>query len=75
MNILVTGGCGYTGTLLTNDLVELGHNVTVVDTQWFGNHLKKRKSNYNVKTIYTGKNTLTGGRLLRLKKYFKSNKS
>ena len=44
MNILVTGGCGYTGTLLTNDLVELGHNVTVVDTQWFGNHLKKRKN-------------------------------
>ena len=35
MNILVTGGCGYTGTLLTNDLVKLGNNVTVVDTQWF----------------------------------------
>ena len=44
MNILVTGGCGYTGTLLTNDLVKLGNNVTVVDTQWFGNYLKKRKN-------------------------------
>ena len=39
------------------------------------NFFKKRKSNYNVKTIYTGKNTLTGGRLLRLKKYFKKNET
>ena len=43
MNILITGGCGYTGTILTNDLVKIGHNVTVVDTQWFGNHLYKKK--------------------------------
>ena len=32
MNILITGGCGYTGTLLTSDLIDLGHKVTVVDT-------------------------------------------
>ena len=44
MNILITGGCGYTGTILTNDLVKIGHNVTVVDTQWFGNHLCKKKN-------------------------------
>ena len=31
MHILVTGGCGYTGTILTNDLIDLGHKVTVVD--------------------------------------------
>ena len=31
MHILITGGCGYTGTLLTNDLISLGHKVTVVD--------------------------------------------
>ena len=43
MHILITGGCGYTGTLLTNDLLEKGHKVTVVDTQWFGNYLKKKK--------------------------------
>ena len=32
------------------------------------NYYKKKK---NIKCIYTGKRTLTGGRLLRLKKYFK----
>jgi nucleoside-diphosphate-sugar epimerase len=40
MNILVTGGCGYVGTVLTNKLLEDGHKVCVIDTQWFGNHLK-----------------------------------
>lgn len=40
MSILVTGGCGYVGTALTNRLIEDGHSVRVIDTQWFGNHLK-----------------------------------
>ena len=44
MHILITGGCGYTGTLLTNDLIDLGYKVTVVDTQWFGNYLTPRKN-------------------------------
>jgi len=44
MHILITGGCGYIGTLLTNDLVNLGNKVTVVDTQWFGNYLLPRKN-------------------------------
>ena len=48
MHILITGGCGYTGTLLTNDLIDLGHKVTVIDTQWFGNYLLPRK---NLKVI------------------------
>ena len=39
MNILLTGGCGYVGTPLTQSLLEAGHTVTVVDLQWFGNHL------------------------------------
>jgi nucleoside-diphosphate-sugar epimerase len=39
MNILLTGGCGYIGTPLTQSLLEQGHQVTVVDIQWFGNHL------------------------------------
>ena len=42
-HILVTGGCGYTGTVLINNLVDLGNKVTVIDTQWFGNYLKTKK--------------------------------
>ena len=44
MKILVTGGCGYTGTNLVNELIACGHKVLVVDTQWFGNHLQKNKN-------------------------------
>lgn len=40
MNILITGGCGFVGTVLTTQLLQDGHQITVVDTQWFGNHLK-----------------------------------
>jgi nucleoside-diphosphate-sugar epimerase len=39
MHIMITGGCGYVGTSLTNRLLEQGHRVTVVDIQWFGNFL------------------------------------
>ena len=39
MNILLTGGCGYIGTVLTGLLLNDGHDVCVVDTQWFGNYL------------------------------------
>lgn len=39
MNILITGGCGFVGTVLTAQLLRDGHRITVVDTQWFGNHL------------------------------------
>ena len=38
-NILITGGCGFVGTALTNKLLKDGHKVTVVDLQWFGNYL------------------------------------
>lgn len=31
MNILVTGGCGYIGDCVVENLVDTGHNVTVVD--------------------------------------------
>ena len=43
MKILVTGGCGYIGTILTNELLEKDHKVTVVDIMWFGNHLNSHK--------------------------------
>ena len=38
--ILVTGGCGYVGTPLTQALLaRTDYAVTVLDTLWFGNHL------------------------------------
>lgn len=39
MKILVTGGCGYKGTVLVPKLLERGHDVVVVDSMWFGNFL------------------------------------
>src|SRR5580704_3043850 len=40
VNVLITGGCGYVGTKLTQAVLDrTPHNVTVVDTQWFGNYL------------------------------------
>jgi nucleoside-diphosphate-sugar epimerase len=40
LNILATGGCGYKGTVLVPKLLDRDHDVTVVDTMWFGNFLK-----------------------------------
>lgn len=42
MKILVTGGCGYKGSVLVPKLVRDGHEVTVVDSMWFGNFLDTR---------------------------------
>ena len=41
MKILITGGCGYKGSILTPKLLKDGHTITVVDTQWFGNYLQQ----------------------------------
>jgi len=42
MAYLVTGGCGYVGTRLTEALLErTTADITVVDTCWFGNHLER----------------------------------
>ena len=40
MNILVTGACGYKGTVLIPKLLDAGHNVVAVDVMWFGNYLE-----------------------------------
>ena len=48
MKILVTGGCGYKGSILIPKLLEAGHEIISYDTEWFGNYLTKHK---NLKTI------------------------
>jgi nucleoside-diphosphate-sugar epimerase len=42
-NILITGGGGYVGTILVKALLKDNYKVTVLDTFWFGNYLKKHK--------------------------------
>ena len=36
----MTGGCGYTGSVLVPKLLAGGHEVFVIDAQWFGNALQ-----------------------------------
>jgi len=40
--ILVTGGCGYKGSILIPKLLDKGYYVVSLDTQWFGSYLEKR---------------------------------
>ena len=49
MNLLVTGGCGYKGTVLIPLLLADGHNVISIDTQWFGNALPEHPQLTNLK--------------------------
>jgi nucleoside-diphosphate-sugar epimerase len=43
LKILVTGGCGYVGSALVPNLIKDGHEVTVIDAQWFGVNLEPHK--------------------------------
>lgn len=56
MHILVTGSCGFVGTALTQKLLDLGHQITGVDTMWFGNHLNPHQNlrlfQVDVRNIY-----------------------
>ncbi len=39
-NVLITGGAGYVGTMLTPQLLAAGHSVTVYDAMFYGCELK-----------------------------------
>jgi len=49
MKILVTGACGYKGTVLVPKLLSQGHQVQALDTQWFGNYLQAHQNLTNIK--------------------------
>lgn len=49
MKILVTGGSGFIGSTLVDKLVELGHNVIVIDNESADTH---ERSYYNFKARY-----------------------
>lgn len=49
MKILVTGGCGYVGTVLIKKLLKNNFKVKSVDTKWFGDYLPKHKNLKNLK--------------------------
>ncbi|MCX6815924.1 MAG: NAD-dependent epimerase/dehydratase family protein [Candidatus Aenigmarchaeota archaeon] len=49
MKVLVTGGAGFIGTLLVNKLVEMGHEVVVLD-----NLAKGKRENVNEKAVFIG---------------------
>ncbi len=44
MKVLVTGACGYQGTVLVSKLLARGHEVIAIDIMWFGNYLKPHPS-------------------------------
>ena len=48
MKILVSGGCGYKGSVLVPLLLADGHEMLSVDTQWFGNYLPEHPSLTNL---------------------------
>tara|TARA_Y100000589_G_scaffold290518_1_gene293271 strand:+ start:1254 stop:2204 length:951 start_codon:yes stop_codon:yes gene_type:complete len=49
MKILITGGCGYKGSVLIPKLLNAGHEIINIDTQWFGNYLKESPNLKNLK--------------------------
>lgn len=54
MRILVTGACGYKGTVLVPKLLAAGHEITAVDTMWFGNFLESQPGDREGLTCITG---------------------
>ena len=47
--ILVSGGCGYQGSVLIPKLLKMGYKVISIDVKWFGDFLPKHKNLLNIK--------------------------
>jgi len=43
--VMVVGGAGYIGTLISSELHDRGYDVSIVDLLWFGNHLPAELKN------------------------------
>jgi len=52
MKILVTGGSGYLGSILTRKLLEKGHSVRILDNFLFGkNSIKEIENNKKLEIL------------------------
>ena len=64
MNILITGGAGYVGAILTPRLVNLGHNVKVLDLMMYGENVFD-KSDFNKSKLEIIKGDIRDQELLK----------
>jgi nucleoside-diphosphate-sugar epimerase len=51
MQVLVTGGAGYIGSVLTEHLLERGHEVTILDRFFFGDTIADLRVNPNLHIV------------------------
>jgi len=47
--VLITGGAGYVGTLLTKQLLNRNYKIIVYDTFWFGDFIEDYKNLKKIK--------------------------
>ena len=52
MRVLITGGAGYLGSMLSRKLLSKGYQVRIMDTLWYGNEsIKELENNTNFELI------------------------